>query len=108
MIRPKWDTTIPIVKQAVNKLHDTRRQKAHIIPQVHAALDYYTATGEGIEVLEHYLSHDKEYLKRVFYFNGKVHDYNNHDVERWSKANRHGTWFQVLKFDAGPYAKNYR
>ena len=109
MIRPKWDTSNPTVNKAVKILTSTRSQtRYHITDQVHAALDVYTATGEGIEILEHYISHDKDYLKRVFYFNGEVYDYNDHEVERWSRANRHNKWYKVLKFDAGPYAKNYR
>ena len=99
MIRPEWDHRDPLVANVVIKLSRVVA-KSHVHSHVHAALDLYTATGTGSEALEHFCVNSMGYLKRVFYIDGVVFDYNDMPTERWSKANRHNEWRLVSKFDA--------
>ena len=39
-----------------------------------------------------------KYLDKVFYFEGKIYDFNNRWSQRYSKTNRHKKWQKVTKF----------
>tara|TARA_R110000782_G_scaffold183545_2_gene273819 strand:- start:199 stop:504 length:306 start_codon:yes stop_codon:yes gene_type:complete len=87
-----------LVKAVKHKLKKTTRNDHHIVYQILTHVERLQATGEGEEILEHYLANETWYLGRVFYYNGKIYDFNNMPVEKWSKANRHNLWFEVKSF----------
>lgn len=88
----------------VEKIIDTLTVKNHIVYQVTTHIDRLCATGEGTEVLEHFLmvykSHKRKYrrdkyLKRLYYWNNNILDANKIEYQYYSKCNRHREWNKV-------------
>ena len=96
-----------LINKVYNKLKQNKRNTHHIILQVHTALDLFTRTGKGKEILEHYLEHHVRYLDRVFYYNGRVYDFNNLKITRYSRANRNNEWVTVEKYYGNKYTKRF-
>jgi|OM-RGC.v1.031040920 hypothetical protein len=87
-----------LIEAVRKKLKKTTRNDHHIVFQVLTHVERLQATGEGEEILEHYLASKTWYLGRVFYYNGKIYDFNNMAIEKWSRANRHKSWSIVKSF----------
>ena len=82
-----------------DKLSKCKNKQHHIILQVHTHIQSLQATGTGVEVLEHWLQHKRlKYLDKVFYYEGKVYDFNDAKSERFSRQNRNNKWQKVSKF----------
>jgi hypothetical protein len=98
-------------QELINKVYDKikthKRNTHHIVLQIHTALDVFIRTGNGKEILEHYLIHSVRYLDKVYYFRDKVYDFNEHEIEKWSRANRHKTWCRVDKYYHNRHVKKY-
>ena len=90
---------IQLLELSEKKLSKTKNKQHHIILQVHTHIQSLQATGIGEEVLEHWLQQKQlKYLDKVFYFEGKIYDFNNRWSQRYSKTNRHKKWQKVTKF----------
>jgi hypothetical protein len=100
--------TKDLVKEA-NKFISQLTIKNHIVYQVRTHIDRVCATGEGVEVLEHFVNfystnkekysrdrHNKKLL-RLYYFNNMIIDANQIQYEYYHKANRHNEWTKVKK-----------
>ena len=84
---------IQLLELSEKKLSKTKNKQHPIIIQS------LQATGIGEEVLEHWLQQKQlKYLDKVFYFEGKIYDFNNRWSQRYSKTNRHKKWQKVTKF----------
>lgn len=93
-----------LIKQASNIL-DTLTVKNHLVYQVRTHIDRLCATGEGKEVLEHFVHtyttkkpkylRDR-YLKKLYYYENKIIDANIINYEYYSRCNRHKEWNKVL------------
>ena len=90
---------IDLISKVKEKLSRCHNRDHHIILQVHTHIQSLQATGIGEEVLEHWLQQKQlKYLDKVFYFEGKIYDFNNRWSQRYSKTNRHKKWQKVTKF----------
>jgi len=96
-----------LIEKVWQKIKKTTRNDHHIVLQVQTHINLLQSTGKGQEVLEHYLANETWYLGRVFYYEGKVYDFNNLKIIKYSKANRHSQWNKVLTFSTGKINKTY-
>ena len=80
--------------------------KNHLLYQVTTHIDRLQRTGEGIEVVEHFVTYHNEHkkkstylnrIRKVFYFENMIIDSNLYKYEYYNKANRHNTWNKVKK-----------
>ena len=97
--------TQELIKEAqrlVNKL----TVKNHLLYQVTTHIDLVQRTGEGVEVLEHFVAFNQQYknkstylnrMRKLFYCQGMILDANEFVYEYWNKANRHNRWTKVKR-----------
>jgi hypothetical protein len=88
-----------------NSILSTLTSKNHLKYQVRTHIDSVCATGEGKEVLEHFISIYKshkrkyvrnKYLTKLYYFQNIIVDANLIKYKYYSKCNRHKEWKPVL------------
>ncbi len=66
--------------------------------QVGYHLEEFKASGKYANVLEHYISHNANYLQhRVFYYQGHIIDRNQKKPELYSKVCRHKVWKKISR-----------
>lgn len=92
-----------LVDQA-EEIIDTLSTKNHLKYQVRTYIDRLCATGEGKEVLKHFItvykSHTRKYMRnkyiqRLYYFQDIILDANKIEYEYYSRHNRHNEWIKV-------------
>jgi hypothetical protein len=97
--------TKDLISEAQTML-STLTAKNHIVYQVTTHIDRLQRTGEGKEVVEHFLSCIKsnkakhvrqKYIKRVFYWDNVILDANLIKYEFYSRCNRHNEWTKVKR-----------
>jgi len=90
--------------EQVEDIINTLSIKNHIVYQVRTHIDRLCATGEGKEVLEHFLTvyntHKRKYvrdkyIKRLYYWDNFILDANKIEYQYYSRCNRHKAWNKV-------------
>ena len=86
-----------LIKQAKKEVNQIKTAK-HLVWQVRTHIDRLCATGEGKEVLEHFLKfrrkyrHGKKTINKVYYFEGVICDANNIKSEFYTYNKKDKKW----------------